>query len=123
MRLRIWIYWGLWLSYASVIYALSGMSLDMEWNEPSHTDKIIHAFEFGLFSLLAYLAIRESFPKVPIIYLAGIALLTSVLYGVFDEYHQLSNPSRQSDPLDVLADAFGAAATQILIVLKAYQRY
>lgn len=44
----------------------------------------------------------------------AIALVSAVLYGVSDEFHQSFVPGRHSDPLDVLTDGIGAALSLLL---------
>lgn len=104
-----WLFWIPALGWAGVIYHLSSQPAGPtpSWWFP-HADKLIHMGLFGIQSLLLYLAIRRA-PAWSPRRAAVAAFLLAVLYGSTDEIHQLFTPSRSSDPLDVAADATGAA--------------
>jgi len=73
-------------------------------------DYAAHAFTFGVLALLAWWALRTSWPKLP-------ALLTSrpaytsgafaVLYAISDEIHQSFVPGRWAKVPDLIADSVG----------------
>jgi VanZ family protein len=49
-----------------------------------------------------------------------ITASVSILYGAFDEYHQLFTPLRQADFYDLMADAVGVLIAQGVIFGKVY---
>jgi VanZ family protein len=81
------------------------------------SDKLLH---FGAYAALGFTILRA---------LAGaqltsatparalIALLLTVLYGVSDEFHQSFVPGRTPDVMDVVADAIGAGAGIIVLMV------
>jgi hypothetical protein len=82
-------------------------------------DKVFHFLLFGLFCYFLHRALQNQnkFSK-----LAGkapwVAFFATVVYGIFDELHQVFVPGRSPDPFDLLADSLGAlAATLILLFL------
>jgi len=71
--------------------------------------KLIHLIYYGVLCLLCQRALsgQTRFPGLARhSYLLGV--LFAVLYGVSDEYHQLSTPGRHGQLTDVLIDGFGA---------------
>ncbi len=121
--LRILAYWVIPIIYAVTIFVLSSMSLTLS---PSYSfpqmDKLIHAVEFGLFSVFLFRAFQISFLKIPVLYLILITSLISILYGALDEYHQLFTPFRTADLLDLLADSVGVLIAQGMILGRVYIR-
>ena len=109
--------WLTVLGYAGVIFYLSAQP---DLPTPSFftfpgLDKIVHAGEFGLLSLLLYWAIGCSH-QTPSARSRGVAsVVISVLYGISDEIHQIFVPMRYADPFDVLADAVGAICALVAI--------
>ena len=67
-------------------------------------DKIIHAFEFGLFGILLFRAFR--FPQ-PVTRPYFLTLAVGISYAALDELHQLFVPGRFCDVVDFLMDAAG----------------
>ena len=102
-----------------MIFVLSSFSIRVEPGI-AHLDKLVHALEFGIFSLLLYQAMRNSFLKASVLTLTAFALVVSVLSGALDEYYQSFNPFRNADALDLLADASGAVIAQGIILLRAF---
>jgi len=121
--LRILAYWVIPIIYAVTIFVLSSMSLTLS---PSYSfpqmDKLIHAVEFGLFSVFLFRAFQISFLKIPVLYLILITTSVSILYGALDEYHQLFTPFRTADLLDLLADSVGVLIAQGMILGRVYIR-
>lgn len=112
--------WLLVVGYASVIFYFSSQSEPPAPPFPVFPglDKIVHACEFGLFSLLLYWAIGCSLQTL-LARPRGIAsVVISVLYGMSDEIHQTFVPLRHGDPLDVLADAAGAVCVTLLLLIR-----
>jgi len=69
--------------------------------------KSAHVFEYGIFATLLYRALKESgFSKRKA---AFWAILTAVLYGVTDEFHQSFTPGREPRFRDVIFDTIGAS--------------
>jgi VanZ family protein len=92
---------------------------------PGHFwDKGVHFFVYGglgvLFLLpLAAARLSQVTPKS-----AGVAVLLSTLYGMFDEVHQAFTPERSPDVRDLVADALGAAlgVAAVLILSVMWKR-
>lgn len=117
---RILAYWSILILYAGMIFVFSSMSLTVNLSHLPQMDKLIHALEFGLFSIFLYRAIQVSFLKTPVIYLVLITACASILYGAIDEYHQIFTPLRKADLFDLLADALGVLIAQGIVLGRAY---
>ncbi len=82
--------------------------------------KLIHLIYYGVLCFLIQRAVSNQ-TRFPLLarhsYLFGIFF--AVLYGVTDEFHQLSTPGRHGQYTDVLIDAFGACL--FLIGIWAYR--
>lgn len=72
-----------------------------EWTRP-----IAHFSEYFLLAALWSWALAPLLGRRALL----AAALISFLYAISDEFHQSFVPGRESDPLDVLADALGIAA-------------
>jgi VanZ family protein len=116
----ILINWSLLILYAGIIFVLSSLSIVVKTPYFHHADKIAHAIEFGIFSILLYRAMSASFSKTSVVYLILITSFASIAYGALDEYHQLYTPMRTSDLLDLLADTIGVFVAQGIIVARVY---
>jgi len=76
-------------------------------------DYAAHAFVFGVLTLLAWWALRTSWPKLPAFLTsrpAGSAAAFSVLYAISDEVHQSFVPGRWAKGSDLVADCVGILA-------------
>lgn len=73
----------------------------------SAQDKLIHLLGYGLLGALLLGAFRLR-PGGYTLRQIALATLIATLYGVTDEWHQSFVPGRNSDALDVIADAVGA---------------
>ena len=83
---------------------------DIDW-----IDKILHAIAFGFLSLSFY----HAFTSNGISQAALLSFLSSSIYGILDETHQLFVPGRSFELLDWAADMTGALLfLGILLVLK-----
>lgn len=73
-------------------------------------DYAAHAFVFGVLALLAWWALRASWPKLATfltsrpVYTAGAF---AILYAISDELHQSLVPGRWAKMADLLADCVG----------------
>lgn len=112
---RLMLDWLPLFFYLGLIFYLSSMPLRLPYHPFQHFDKIIHALEYAILSLLFYRAIRDSVQEPFVRYVGIIAIAGCILYGILDEYHQAFVPMRSSDPYDVVADAVGATLMQWLL--------
>jgi VanZ family protein len=121
--LRVLASWLILFLYAGMIYLLSSMPSIGEYI-PSFPffDKVVHAVEFGLFSILLFRAMKVSFARASVAALIGITIIISILYGAVDEYHQLFTPFRNADLFDLLADTIGIVMAQGIIVARIKQQ-
>ena len=106
-------YWVPVALYAGTIFYLSAQSHPEE-NLPSFvfkevSDKVLHAVEYGILSLLCYRAFRRAAGPTVARQAVVLAIVTASVYGVTDEVHQAFVPLRESSWLDWLADTIGAA--------------
>jgi len=105
-------YWVPVALYAGAIFYLSSQSHPEE-ELPSFlleevSDKVLHAVEYGILSLLCYRAFRRA--AGPSVARQGLvlAIITASVYGITDEVHQFFVPFRESSWQDWLADTIGA---------------
>ena len=108
--------WLVVVGYASVIFYLSSQSDPLRLPFPVFPglDKIVHACEFGLLSLLLYWAIGCLFQEFSMRERGIASVAISFLYGISDEIHQTFVPMRHGDPFDVLAGTLGAVCALIV---------
>ena len=105
-------YWVPVALYAGAIFYLSAQS-HPEDQLPSFvfknvSDKVLHAVEYGILSLLCYRAFRWAAGPAVARQAVVLAIVTASVYGITDEVHQLFVPFRESSWLDWLADTIGA---------------
>lgn len=104
-------YWGPVVGYAGLIFYLSAQSHPEE-QLPSFlleavSDKVLHAVEYGILSLLCYRAFRWAAGPAVARQALVLAIVTASVFGLTDEAHQLFVPFRESSWLDWLADTVG----------------
>jgi VanZ family protein len=96
------------------IYGLVIVYLSSQSNPDRHlpsflfgfSDKILHAFEYGILGILLYRAFRQTTGTFKSM---GLAMICIVAFGISDEVHQWFVPKRQADFWDLVADTGGAA--------------
>ena len=102
--MRLWLPVVIW---ASLIFTLSSLSIPGPATQIFHyQDKLIHFLEFGMLGILLARAVYLSGSGSRGCYWACI--LAAVLYGGFDEIHQLFVPGRSVELSDFAADCIGA---------------
>lgn len=81
-------------------------------------DKLLHFLEYALFAVLIYRSMADLFkpPRSRYIFWASLAIV--MLFAAVDEFYQSYIPGRQSDPIDLAIDIFGAALILILLWIR-----
>ena len=110
--MRLLVYWGPVVGYAGMVFFLSAQS-HLEEQLPSFlleevSDKVLHAVEYSILSLLCYRAFRWAAGPAVARQAIVLAIVTASVYGLTDEVHQLFVPFRESSWQDWLADTIGA---------------
>lgn len=105
-------YWVPVALYAGTIFFLSAQSHPDE-QLPSLvfeeiSDKVLHAVEYGILSVLCYRAFRWAAGPAIARQAVVLAIMMASVYGITDEVHQAFVPLRESSWLDWLADTIGA---------------
>jgi VanZ family protein len=105
-------YWVPVVLYAGAIFYLSAQPHPQE-KLPSFlfedvSDKVLHAVEYGILSVLCYRAFRWGAWPAAARQAIVLAIVTASGYGVTDEVHQAFVPLRESGWQDWLADTIGA---------------
>jgi len=119
-HLRVFAHWSIFILYAGMIFVLSSMSVVVRTPHFLYLDKMMHALEFGIFSILFYRAMVVSFIRTPVAYLILMTSFVSIAYGAIDEYHQLFTPFRTPDIFDWLADTAGILVAQGIIWVRVH---
>ena len=83
-------------------------------------DKIIHFIIFFILGVLISYGFGKG--RINSVNIFWISIGITILYGIFDEFHQFFVPGRHMDAFDVLADALGAATASGLYSLKLKRR-
>ena len=103
--------WSSVVGYCALIFYLSSYpsesfpALLPGW----HLDKVVHAVEFGLLSLLIAWALGVKDKRRA----ALTAIVLASLYSVSDEFHQYFVPGRDPSLGDWLASTAGASVVQL----------
>src|SRR5438067_12758568 len=108
----VWRYWLPVAAYAGLIFYLSSLSHPEEYSPllfEELGDKVLHAMEYGLLSILCYRAFRHGAGDRAARYALLLAIVSTAAYGVTDEVHQAFVPLREAEAGDLLMDMIGAA--------------
>ncbi len=112
-------YWAPMLAYCGGIYALSSSSVVGTLDvflllDFPHSDKLIHAIEFGVLGMLAVRALGKgtAWSLTPKEAIVG-AVMFCLAFGALDEVHQSYVPGRYSEFLDLFADVGGATVAAL----------
>jgi VanZ family protein len=108
-----------------ILYPLLHYLFGLDWMHFEHWHFYIrkggHVVGYGILSILAFRAWRETFPARgnPLwsIRWASIAVLMTALVASLDEWHQSFIPSRTGTPRDVALDTCAGIAAQLLVLL------
>lgn len=104
-------YLKLWLPpiiWAAVIFLFSSYptvaTTEIKWQD-FIVKKTFHIFEYAVFTMLFFRALKESGVEKK---KAGIySIAAALLYGITDEFHQSFTPGRDSKARDVVFDTIG----------------
>jgi VanZ family protein len=112
MMVQVLWYWVPVALYAGAIFYLSALS-HPEDQLPSFllrdvSDKVLHAVEYGILSLLCYRAFRWAAGSAVARQAVVLAIVAASVFGLTDEVHQVFVPLRESSWQDWLADTIGA---------------
>ncbi|MDX9751161.1 MAG: VanZ family protein [Flavobacteriales bacterium] len=100
---------ALWATAVLVLLLAPPTGEAPAWLAFPHADKLVHAALFGVLAALVLRALRTHRAK-------AVAWGLTVLYGALTELLQHLLPvDRTGDPLDLLADAAGAALALIVV--------
>ena len=108
-----------------ILYPLLHYLFGLDWMHFEHWHFYIrkggHVVGYGILSILAFRAWRETFPARgnPLwsIRWASIAVLMTALVASLDEWHQSFIPSRTGTPRDVAIYRCAGIAAQLLVLL------
>jgi hypothetical protein len=102
-------YWMPFVIWAAVIFMFSAYpttrTSQIHWQD-FVVKKFAHVFVYFVFTVLLYRALINSGVKSK--KSAYISIITAVIYGISDEYHQSFTPGREPTVRDVLFDSLGA---------------
>jgi VanZ family protein len=107
---RIALAWLPAAAYMSLIWFLSSGPVSVSLEGVPFKDKGVHVMEYGTLAVLSAYAILHSWPGMGLLRALSWAAALTFSWGYLDELHQAFVPGRDSDVLDVLADAIGAFA-------------
>lgn len=104
-----WLPWVPAVLHALLIWSVSSMSHPdfVPVADVPLQDKGVHFLVFGALGLFLAHGASRTWPDWSVARLFTVAVLGTVLWGAIDEVHQFFVPGRDSDRMDVLADALG----------------
>jgi VanZ family protein len=99
---------------ATIVYLSSLPSEKVPGGWFPNFDKLLHVCAFGAGTLLLLGALQLTFRWTPR-RIALVAVTAIGLFGITDEWHQLSTPNRSgADPFDLAADVVGAILAAVV---------
>jgi VanZ family protein len=101
--------------YGALIFYLSSLAqLPVDLPAYPGFDKILHFLEYAVFGYLIMRLCRTS-PHPSLARQAiPVTIVTGLIYGISDEWHQSFVPGRDASAGDVLSDLLGAAMAAVL---------
>ncbi len=119
-------YWAPVLIYLVFIYMLSSGAFHFglfNKSQKVHADKILHVVEYAILGFLLARAMgKYTFFRQSMRVLAAMVLLAGVVYGISDEFHQMSVPNRTASFYDVIADSVGVFIGVFIYYKKRFKR-
>ncbi len=113
---RISSIWAPPMCVAALIFALSTLRGNSFPKHPEILNIAAHTVEFMALAFLTSRAlVRSGFTRRPSITFAWTVAICAI-FGLLDEIHQFSVPTRQFDPMDILADTVGAVIGSCLFL-------
>jgi VanZ family protein len=106
--------WLLVLAYVALIFTLSAQPGLTVPGTFEYRDKLAHTLEYGGLGVLAYRAVRDTWPRTPALRRALLTVLAISILGMLDEKFQSFIPGRDSTVYDWMADTFGATLAQVV---------
>lgn len=95
------------LVWAAIIFVESSIPGQEFPTTPLGTDKLFHVAMFFILCWLSFRAFKYQISEPASKMSLYLALVVTILYGFFDEFHQLYVPGRSADLFDMAADAVG----------------
>ena len=108
-------YWLPIYLYAGLIFIFSSLSKPPRHPPFLFGDKLFHTVEYIFFGYLAARAFKNSGINTFKINFHIWAVLSGLIYGLSDEFHQLFVPGRQADIWDVGFDVLGTFLGMMLL--------
>jgi len=106
-----WLPVALWMG---VIFFLSSLPDSITPGRDIVPDKLCHAAEYLILAFLVLFALHRT-TRAAFATSFWITISWVAVYGLSDEIHQLSVPTRHYDPIDLLADVCGALVILLLL--------
>jgi VanZ family protein len=103
--------------YCAAIFYFSSKTISIDVGI-SNFDKFLHGLEFGGLGFLLALGFFRTLQHSMKLRI-GVSWGAGLVLGTLDEFHQTFVPGRQSDVLDLLADAVGSALGVLIFILIA----
>jgi len=98
--------------WAPVVICMAAIFWGSAQSDPpmpaGRSDKLLHVLAYLGLGVLVFRAVAGRFSAPVTWRRAAAALAITVGYAATDELHQMAVPGRSADPLDLIADAFGA---------------
>lgn len=107
--------WAAFTVYSVLIFVGSSIPGDRIDIDGPGIDKLIHAVEYSILSLLLFISLRLS-STIRLNALFWISAISSSLYGLSDEIHQLFVPLREFDILDIVCNTSGSILGSYVMV-------
>ena len=93
--------------WAAIIFVESSIPGKAFPKTPVGTDKLVHITIFFILAGLTHRAFIHLPSKIVSTMSLYLALVVTIVYGFFDEFHQMYVPGRTADMFDMAADALG----------------
>lgn len=110
---KLWFFLFYWLpplSFMMIIFIMSSrqsISVGKSYEVNFVTFKSLHIFEYAVLYFLLFRAYYRSFKKGNKTSIFVIAIITTLLYATFDEFHQTFVPTRSGALRDIGIDSIG----------------
>ena len=110
---KLWFFLLYWLppiSLMTIIFFLSSrqsISVGKSYEVNFVTFKSMHILEYALMFFLLFRAYYRTFTKKNKSILFFLAIITTLIYAAFDEFHQTFVPTRQGQLQDIFIDLLG----------------